>query len=93
MNRHAPLLLWTALSSTVCFGADRAIDVPAKTAMAWGYLTPNSTQVKPAAAVPAKAAEVLRKSRRSSNDFMGKLLLGGSQAAMRCDPMLYKICR
>jgi hypothetical protein len=47
MKRHALLVLWAALSSTACVAADRAIDVPAKTAMAWGYLTPNSTLVKP----------------------------------------------
>jgi hypothetical protein len=46
MNRPALLLLFGALSSTACLGADRSVAVPAKVAMSWGYLT-NSTAVKP----------------------------------------------
>lgn len=46
MLRHTCLLLAGVLSSTASFGADRAIAVPAKAAMSWGFMT-NSTKVQP----------------------------------------------
>ena len=46
MNRPLSLLLVGLLSSTAGFGADRAIAVPAKAAMSWGFMT-NSTKVQP----------------------------------------------
>jgi len=47
MNVPAWLLCIGALSSTACMAADRSIAVPAKVALAWGYVVPNSTAVKP----------------------------------------------
>lgn len=46
MHRHTWFLLAGVVSSTASLGADRAIAVPAKAAMSWGFMT-NSTKVQP----------------------------------------------